>query len=208
MILKVRSHALARSLPLLWRPMSTVTSTLPSTPSAPPPSSMPTPLPQGSQTLSSMSLAPSPPTFSPVFIPPAEDPLLSLLTNIIMRDGKRHRAAKLVTDTLSYLHSVTLAPPLPILREAVRLASPAVKVVTLRKSAKNLPSPRALNERQSTKQALRWILAASEKRSDKSLTHRLAKEVVAVVRGDSDVLKRKEEVHRQAVVNRANAPRR
>ncbi|KAG8898660.1 hypothetical protein FRC01_010822 [Tulasnella sp. 417] len=78
----------------------------------------------------------------------------------------------------------------------------------MRKSAKNVPSPRALNERQSTKQALRWILAASEKRPDKSLTHRLAKEVVAVVRGDSDVLKRKEEVHRQAVVNRANAPRR
>ncbi|KAG9020262.1 hypothetical protein FS837_008387 [Tulasnella sp. UAMH 9824] len=187
--------------------MSTATPTLPSTSSAPPPS-VPTPSSQGPPTLSSMPLAPSPPTFSPVFIPPAEDPLLSLLTNIIMRDGKRHRAARLVTDTLSYLHSVTLAPPLPILREAVRLASPAVKVVTLRKSAKNLPSPRALNERQSTKQALRWILAASEKRSDKSLTHRLAKEVVAVVRGDSDVLKRKEEVHRLAVVNRANAPRR
>ncbi|KAG8945982.1 hypothetical protein FRC04_012100 [Tulasnella sp. 424] len=207
MILRVRSLALGRSLPLLWRPLSTTTSTLPSASSNLPPSTATPSLPDPS-TLPPTSLVPPPVQFSPVFIPPAEDPLLSLLTNIIMRDGKRHRAAKLVTGTLSYLHSVTLAPPLPILREAVRLASPAVKVSTLRKSAKNVPSPRALTERQSTKQALRWILAASEKRSDKSITHRLAKEIVGVVKGDSDVLKRKEEVHRLAVVNRANAPRR
>ncbi|KAG8966735.1 hypothetical protein FRB90_010939, partial [Tulasnella sp. 427] len=188
MILRARIPALGRGLLHLRRPLSSTTaSTLPAATSSIPPS-LAAAAPSGPSAISSTSTAtPSPVQFSPVFIPPAEDPLLSLLTNIIMRDGKRHRAARLVTNTLTYLHSVTLAAPLPILREAVRLASPAVKVVTLRKSAKNVPSPWPLNERQSTKQALRWILAASEKRSDKSLTHRLAKEVIAVVRGDSDV---------------------
>jgi len=49
---------------------------------------------------------------------------------------------------------------------------------------------------------------ASKKRPELSVSQRLAKELVNVIRGDSEALKKKEEVHRLAVVNRANAPRR
>lgn len=144
-----------------------------------------------------------PPTPTTMFIPPAEDPLLSLMTNVIMKDGKRHTAARNITNMLAYLHTITLCPPLPIVREAIRLASPSVKVVSLRKSAKNVPCPRPLNDRQRAKQAFKWILQSSKSRSDHSVSQRLAKEMVAIIKGgENEVLKKVETVHRLAVVNR------
>lgn len=152
------------------------------------------------------SYVPPPPTT--MFIPPAEDPLLSLMTNVIMKDGKRHRAQRIITDMLSYLHTITLSPPLPIVREAIRLASPSVKIVTMRNRSKNIPSPRPLNDRQRAKTAFKWILKQSESRSDLSVSRRLAKEMVAVIRAslpggpENEVLKKVETVHKMAVVNR------
>ncbi|KAG9001989.1 hypothetical protein FRB94_004194 [Tulasnella sp. JGI-2019a] len=180
------------SVPIADRMANVINSLLPAVPSAirPPPSSAPTLLPK----------APGAP--NPFFIPPAADPLLTLLACVVMKHGEKHKASRLITDTLAYLHSITLSPPLPILREAIDLVSPSVKVVTLRKPSKNVLSPRPLTERQRAKQAFRWILTASEKRPERSVTHRLGKEIINVIRGESEALKKKEEVHRQAVVNR------
>ncbi len=143
-----------------------------------------------------------PPIPRPIFIPPAEDPLLHLLTNVVMRHGERHKAARIITDTLAYIHARTLSPPLPILRHAIELASPMVKNVTLRQSSKNVISPRPLNDRQRAKQAFRWMMKASDSRSEHKVSQRVAMEVIAIIRGDSKVLERKAEVHQQAVVNR------
>jgi len=205
---------LARQSRLLYRPASRFMSTLPETmpatsvealaPLAPRSSVPPTP----KQISEGSSLTPRPATPNPIFIPPAADPLLSLLASVIMKDGKKHRASRTITDALSYVQAITLCPPLPILREAIRLTAPSVKVVTLRKPGKNVMAPRPLTERQQVKQAFRWILTTSEKRPERKLSHRLGKEFVNIIRGNSDALENKAAVHRLATVNRANAPRR
>lgn len=168
------------------------------------------PIPSTSVSLPPSSPSPAQPAKGPMFIPPAEDPLLGMFTNVIMRHGKRQRAAKIVTDTLSYLHRITLSPPLPLLREAVRLASPAVKVVSLKRHAKNVPCPRPLTDRQSTKQAIRWILdqSSSEKRPELNISRRIAKEVISILRpgSESEVLKKKLQLHKLAAVNRCVLP--
>ncbi|KAG8928785.1 hypothetical protein FRC02_006459 [Tulasnella sp. 418] len=140
----------------------------------------------------------------PIFVPPAEDPLLLLFTNLLMKHGEKHKARQFVTETLAYLQSVTLSPPLPLLREAVNLVAPSVKVVTMRQRHKNFFAPFPLGDRQRSSTALRWIIKASESRPDRKVEHRLAKEIVAVIRGESSTLAKKESVHKQAVVNRAN----
>jgi len=144
----------------------------------------------------------------PIFVPPATNPLLEYLTCLIMKDGEKHKAARLLTGTLTHLHSITQSLPLPILREAIDLVAPSVKVVTLRKPSKNVPSPRPLTERQRVQLAWKWIEKASKTRPERRATERIAKELVSVVRGESKALEKKEELHKQAVVNRANAPRR
>ncbi|KAI0088890.1 ribosomal protein S7 domain-containing protein [Irpex rosettiformis] len=99
---------------------------------------------------------------------------------------------------------MTRAPPLPILREAVLAASPLVKCISQRRSVKVTQKPIALSERHRTAFGVKWILWASAARQEPTLEARLAREVVAVLQGDSKALSKKSEIHRQAMINRAN----
>jgi len=138
-------------------------------------------------------------------LPLPQDPLLTYMTSLLLHDGLRHKAAQQTARTLEHIHLLTRAPPLPILREAVRLVSPSVRVVTQRKRAKNLQTPHPLNDKQRARYAIKWILKASEKRGEKKVEQRVAMEMINVLRGESEALKRKQELHRLAVANRANA---
>ena len=71
-----------------------------------------------------------------------------------------------------------------------------------KKGSKSISVPVPLNEKQRTRFGVEWILNASEKKDGKSLEVRLAKEIVSVVEGSSEALKKKEEVHRSAMLNR------
>ena len=135
-------------------------------------------------------------------IPPAEDPLLHYLTSSIMKHGRRSKAARVTSRTLLHLHSFTRSEPLPLLREAILAASPAVKCLTHRHGAKNVHKPIALGEKQRTRFAVQWILEASDSKPGKTLEERLAREVIAVLEGNSKALAKKMELHRVAMVNR------
>ncbi|KAH9169368.1 ribosomal protein S7 domain-containing protein [Lactarius sanguifluus] len=138
-------------------------------------------------------------------IPPAEDPLLQFMANTIMRHGKRKRASRIVSRMLLWVHSLTRAPPLDIVRQAVLLAAPAVRSMSHTHGGKIVSRPIALSEKQRTRYAVKWILKASENRPGQTLEERLAKEIVATLQGTSSVLAEKERAHTFAMVNRGNA---
>ena len=135
-------------------------------------------------------------------IPPAEDPLLHYLTSSIMKHGRRARAARVTSRTLLHLHSFTRSEPLPLLREAILAASPAVKCLSHRHGGKNILKPIALGEKQRTRFAVQWILQASDTKPGKTLEERLAREVIAILEGNSKALAKKLEIHRSAMINR------
>lgn len=158
---------------------------------------------------SELALTPAPtpaPTQSPtstfVDVPPKDDPLLHFLTTSIMSHGNRANAAKITSQTLLHIHTLTRAPPMPILRHAILLASPAVKATSATVRGKMVPRPKALSERQRTKLGIKWILEATKRQPGRTLQERLAKELISILQGNSDTLKKKSEVHRFAMVNR------
>ncbi|KAG2113650.1 hypothetical protein BD769DRAFT_1391622 [Suillus cothurnatus] len=57
--------------------------------------------------------------------PLASDPLLHFLASSLLNHGKRARVDRIVFCALLYIHALTPAPPLPILRHALVTASPA-----------------------------------------------------------------------------------
>lgn len=138
----------------------------------------------------------------PILIPPPEDPLLHYISSVIMRDGKRNTADRIVSRMMLHIHALTRAPPLPIVREAVLAVSPMVKCVSQRKSVKVIQKPIALSERHRARYAVKWLLLASRNRKEKTLEERLAKEIIGVLQGTSDALKKREEMHKLAMVNR------
>ncbi|KAJ7178863.1 ribosomal protein S7 domain-containing protein [Mycena crocata] len=114
-------------------------------------------------------------------VPPPEDPLLSFLTSMIMTHGERAKARRAVANTLLYIYTCTRAPPLPILREAILLASPAIKTRTESHGSKTLVIPIAISERQRTHMGIKWLLDAAKKRPGNKLADRLAREMIDVV---------------------------
>jgi small subunit ribosomal protein S7 len=130
--------------------------------------------------------------------------VLDLLTNLIMRDGKKAEAQRRVTDVLTFLQRSTNAPPVSLVHQAVALASPSVRMVSMRKRAKTIQQPRALNERQRTHAGVKWILQAAERGRSKTAprSQRIAREVLAIIDGSSDVVKKLEELHKTAMLNR------
>jgi small subunit ribosomal protein S7 len=141
-------------------------------------------------------------TVSSTEIPPTEDPLLHYIASMFLHHGHRAKASRITSRTLLYIRNLTNSPPLPILREAVLAASPAVRTMMHRQGAKNIARPIALGEKQRTRFAVKWILEASEKQKGKTAEERLAREIIAISQGNSDALKKKMEAHRFAMVNR------
>ncbi|KAF9462267.1 ribosomal protein S7 domain-containing protein [Collybia nuda] len=137
-------------------------------------------------------------------IPPAEDPLLHYITSRLMQHGNRAKASRIMSRTLLHIHAFTRAPPLPIVRKAVFDAAPAVRTLMHRQGGKTVPKPIALGEKQRTRFAVQAILKSIEKKSG-ALEWKLARELISIVQGTSEVLKKKEEIHRFAMVNRGNA---
>ncbi|TDL21035.1 ribosomal protein S7 [Rickenella mellea] len=156
-----------------------------------------------SSTSSPTPTTPTPPEPERMDIPPPDDPLLSYFKTSIMHNGQGASAARRTSRVLLHLHTLTgRAPPMPILRRAIALASPSVKVVSERRGSTNIYRPRALSEQQRTRFALRWIKEASDHQPGRTVEERLARELIAIVKGTSGVLKKKLSVHQQAMINR------
>jgi small subunit ribosomal protein S7 len=137
-----------------------------------------------------------------MMIPPRDDPLLHYLTSHIMKHGERHKASRRVANILAEIHKITKSPPLPILRHAIFLASPSIKMKSHKKHAKSFMVPTPLNDRQRAFFAIKWLINVSKNRSEKKLEERFAKEILKIVEGESEVLRKKAEVHKLAVANR------
>lgn len=135
-------------------------------------------------------------------IPALEDPLLHYMSSLIMRHGRRHKASKTISLMLLHVHALTQSQPMAILRDAVVRAAPSVDVVSLKKGMKINLVPVPLSEKARTRGAILWILRASMYRAGPTLGERMAKEVVGIVQGSSQVLGWKEQQHAQAMVNR------
>jgi small subunit ribosomal protein S7 len=135
-------------------------------------------------------------------IPPESDPTLFLFASCIMKHGERHKATHIVSRMLVHLHAMTRSPPLPIFREAIKRASPSVRMRSQKTGGKIVLKPEALNEKQRTRSAIKAILQASFEREGAKLELRLARELVGILNGQSGALNQKESVHKLAAANR------
>ncbi|KAK4046819.1 hypothetical protein OIV83_005814 [Microbotryomycetes sp. JL201] len=141
--------------------------------------------------------------------PTPDAALLANLARLIMRDGKLARAHSHIEEMLGTIQSTVSSPPMPVLTRALEIASPEIRIVGRRKGTKSLPTPQPLTSKQRTREAWKWIVEASDKRlaSEKNFGKRLAQEVLAVIGGQSEAIKKKEARHQQGVQGRANVGR-
>lgn len=139
-------------------------------------------------------------------IPLTNHPLLSYMVNLMMRDGKKERARGYLQTALQHVRERTKEDPIEYLGNAIDKVAPLTRNQSNRKGAKVIVSPLALNDRQRTFRAIKWILEESDKhrKLHKSFGKRIGEELIAITEGTSGALQKQHLVHRTSIENRSN----
>jgi len=141
---------------------------------------------------------------------PEPDPLfnsvlVSQLTNQILLDGRKDTARNIVYSALELVEKQVGGDPLAVLKEAFENVKPQVETKSRRVGGTNYQVPMEVPHRRSTTLAIRWMVAASRKRGEKTMAERLGREILDASKNTGASVKKREDVHKMAESNRAFA---
>jgi small subunit ribosomal protein S7 len=137
--------------------------------------------------------------------PKFNDELISRFVNSVLQDGKKNIARTIVYSALEQIGQKTDKNPLDIFKKAVDNASPLIEVRARRVGGATYQVPTEVRLERRTALAIRWLINYAQERSDKSMSQKLAAELLAASSGEGGAVKKKDDVHRMAEANKAFA---
>jgi small subunit ribosomal protein S7 len=130
---------------------------------------------------------------------------LTKFINVIMLDGKKAVAERIVYGALAQIESKSGKNPLEVFNSAISNVKPMVEVKSRRVGGANYQVPVEVRPVRRMALAMRWLREAAKKRGEKSMPLRLAGELIEAAEGRGGAMKKREEVHRMADANKAFA---
>ncbi len=133
--------------------------------------------------------------------------LIAQMINYIMHDGKKSVAEKQIYGMLDFIEKQN-KPGIETVEKAIQNVGPRVEVKGRRVGGANYQVPIEVKADRRNTLALRWIIEAARKRSNKefhSFAEKLATEILAAANNEGEAMRKKELTLRQAEANRAFA---
>ena len=135
-----------------------------------------------------------------------KSPLVAHLVNVIMQDGKKNLAQRIVYGAFEKVsEKLEKGDPVDLLLGALENARPRLEVKSRRVGGATYQVPVEVRPDRSTTLALRWLVSFSKARREKTMVERLANEILDASNGLGAAVKRREDVHKMAEANRAFA---
>lgn len=131
--------------------------------------------------------------------------LVNLIISKILRSGKKNLAQKIVYKAFDIIKTKTNKNPLIIFESAIRKSSPLVEVKSRRIGGSMNQVPIEISGFRSTNLALRWIIKYSKEKTGRTMSIKLANEIIDASNGIGQTIKKKEETHRTAEANKTFA---
>jgi small subunit ribosomal protein S7 len=131
--------------------------------------------------------------------------LVSLLISRILKSGKKNLAQNIVTSAFDIIRSKTKEDPLVVFEKAIKNASPVVEVKARRIGGSTYQVPIEVSSFRATNLALRWIIQYSRQRVGRTMSIKLASEIIDTANDIGNTIKKKEETHKMADANKAFA---
>lgn len=131
--------------------------------------------------------------------------LVSLLITRILKSGKKTIAQNIVNGAFDIIKTKTNEDPLLIFEKAVRNASPVVEVKARRIGGSTYQVPVEVSGFRATNLSLRWIIRYARQRVGRSMSIKLASEIIDTANDIGNTIKKKEETHKMADANKAFA---
>ncbi|MGD8593441.1 MAG: 30S ribosomal protein S7 [Gammaproteobacteria bacterium] len=134
------------------------------------------------------------------------DQTVAKFVNILMLNGKKSTAEKIVYDALDVaLEKNKGSEPVDLLTKALENVRPMVEVKSRRVGGATYQVPVEVRADRRNTLAMRWIIDAARKRGEKSMVRRLAGELLDAVDNKGSAVKKREDTHRMAEANKAFA---
>jgi small subunit ribosomal protein S7 len=133
------------------------------------------------------------------------DKLVAKFTNIIMVRGKKSNAERIVYGAFDVIAERYKEDPIEIFRRALESVKPKVEVKSRRVGGATYQVPVEVRSDRRISLAMRWLCLYSRKRGEKSMTERLAAELVEASQGRGESVKKREDTHKMAEANKAFA---
>ncbi|MBQ3489543.1 MAG: 30S ribosomal protein S7 [Clostridia bacterium] len=131
--------------------------------------------------------------------------LVTKLINNVMLDGKKGVAQKIVYDAFATVEEKSGKPALEAFQNALENIMPVLEVKARRIGGSTYQVPMEVRPERRQTLGLRWLVLYSRKRGEKTMSDRLAAEVLDAIANTGAAVKKKEETHKMAEANRAFA---
>jgi small subunit ribosomal protein S7 len=131
--------------------------------------------------------------------------LVTQIVNSVMLDGKKSTAERIVYDAMAILEERSGKPALEVLEAGIKALTPVLEVKSRRVGGATYQVPVEVPPRRARTLAIRWLVTYSRQRREKTMSQRLAHELLDAQQQQGNAFKRKDDVYRMAQANKAFA---
>lgn len=128
---------------------------------------------------------------------------LTKFINVIMKDGKKSTAEKIVYGALDVVEERGNGEPVETLFAALENVGPKVEVKSRRVGGSTYQVPIEVRPERRIALGMRWLVESARKRGEKTMGLRLAGEILDAVESRGSAVKKREDTHRMAEANKA-----
>jgi small subunit ribosomal protein S7 len=131
------------------------------------------------------------------------DPVVTKFINNIMRRGKRTVAEKIFYSALEVIQKKTNSDPYVIFTEALNNVKPEVEVKSRRVGGVTYQVPVEVRPERRLALGIKWLIRYAKERNEKSMSNKLAGELMDAHKGTGAAIKKKEDIRKMAEANKA-----
>ena len=131
------------------------------------------------------------------------DVVVTKFVNNLMLDGKKSLAYDIFYDAISIVDEKSEDNGLDVWKKAISNITPGVEVKSRRVGGATFQIPTPVRDSRKESLAMKWLIGYSRKRNEKTMSQKLAYEIIAAAKEEGAAYKKKEDTHRMAEANRA-----
>jgi small subunit ribosomal protein S7 len=135
--------------------------------------------------------------------PKFNDTLVTRFVNNMMYDGKKSIAYNIFYGAVELVEKKTTESGLDTWKKALNNVMPAVEVKSRRVGGANFQVPTEVRPERKIALGMKWLILYARKRGEKTMTEKLAGEIISAAKGEGAAVKKKEDTHKMAEANKA-----
>ena len=129
--------------------------------------------------------------------------VVTKFVNNLMLDGKKSLAYDIFYEAISIVDEKSEENGLDVWKKAIENITPGVEVKSRRVGGATFQIPTPVRDSRKQSLAMKWLIGFSRKRNEKTMSQKLAYEIIAAAKEEGAAYKKKEDTHRMAEANKA-----